>query len=90
MSQNNLIGLRCDNCGRPGYITHTNPKKVVARKIELRKYCKWCRKQTPHKEAKFPLKARPKKKAPVAKKAQVAVEKKPTVAKIPKTKEVKK
>ena len=90
MSQKNLIGLRCDNCGRAGYITHTNPKKMVARKIELRKFCKWCRKQKPHKEAKFPLKARPKKKASAAKKPPVTKVTKPIVAKVAKTKEIKK
>lgn len=90
MSQNNLIGLRCENCGRAGYITHTNPKKMVQRKIELRKYCKWCRKQTLHKEAKLPLKAAPKKKAPVAKKSPVVAEKKVIGAKTTKTKETKK
>ena len=67
MSQRNLIGLRCDGCGRAGYISRTNPKKMVARKIELNKYCKWCRKTTRHKEAKLPIKAAPKKQAPKVK-----------------------
>ncbi len=90
MSQKNLIGLRCEGCGRAGYVSHTNPKKMVARKIELKKFCNWCRKHTKHKEAKLPLKATPKKKAPAAKKAPVVVQKKSAVAKIVKTKETKK
>ncbi|MBP9855681.1 MAG: 50S ribosomal protein L33, partial [Candidatus Pacebacteria bacterium] len=27
-------------------------RKKVERKIELKKYCKWCKKKTTHKEAK--------------------------------------
>jgi len=46
-----LIRLRCTPCKRVNYFTRKN-KKVVERKIELKKFCKWCRKQTVHKEAK--------------------------------------
>ncbi|MBI2023689.1 50S ribosomal protein L33 [Candidatus Giovannonibacteria bacterium] len=51
MSQDNLIKLQCTKCKRVGYWSRKNRKKVE-RKIELSKFCKWCRKQTPHKEAK--------------------------------------
>ena len=47
-----LIGLRCSACKRRNYYTTRN-KKTVERKIELNKFCAWCRKQTPHKEAKL-------------------------------------
>ncbi len=46
-----LIKLRCGVCKKMNYYTRKN-KKSVERKIELKKFCKWCRKQTPHKEAK--------------------------------------
>lgn len=52
MSQDNLIGLACTVCKHVNYFSKRNKKKVKA-KIELKKYCKWCRKTTPHKEAKL-------------------------------------
>ncbi|MDP2668389.1 MAG: 50S ribosomal protein L33 [bacterium] len=51
MSQDNLIKLQCQTCKRMGYWSSKNRKKVE-RKIELAKYCKWCRKHTKHKESK--------------------------------------
>ena len=51
MSQDQLIKLACTKCGRTNYWTRKN-KKLVERKIELKKFCKWCRKQMPHKETK--------------------------------------
>lgn len=51
MSQDQLIKLACTKCKRINYWSRKN-KKLVERKIELKKYCKWCHKQTPHKEAK--------------------------------------
>lgn len=93
MSQKHLIGLRCDGCGRAGYISRTNAKKIVARKIEVNKYCKWCRAHKKHKEAKLPIKAAPKKHAPKAKKPVVEKADKPAKAakapKVVKTKEAK-
>ncbi|HEY4497038.1 MAG TPA: 50S ribosomal protein L33 [Candidatus Paceibacterota bacterium] len=46
-----LIRLKCSKCKRANYYTRKN-KKVVERKIELSKFCSWCRKRTTHKEAK--------------------------------------
>lgn len=46
-----LIKLRCSVCKKLNYYTRKN-KKTVERKIELKKFCKWCRKQTLHKEGK--------------------------------------
>jgi large subunit ribosomal protein L33 len=48
----NLITLRCSVCKRRNYYTHKN-KKQVERKIELKKFCPWDRKQTVHKEARI-------------------------------------
>jgi large subunit ribosomal protein L33 len=47
-----LITLRCSVCKRKNYYTRKN-KKTVERKIEFKKFCKWCRKTTPHKEARI-------------------------------------
>ncbi|MBU6414840.1 50S ribosomal protein L33 [Patescibacteria group bacterium] len=51
MSQENLIKFRCTVCKRANYFSQKN-KKTVEKKIELKKYCNWCKKHTPHKEAK--------------------------------------
>ncbi|MBU6430936.1 MAG: 50S ribosomal protein L33 [Patescibacteria group bacterium] len=51
MKQIQLIKLACGNCKRINYWSRKNKKKVE-RKIELKKFCKWCKKQTKHKEAK--------------------------------------
>ncbi|MEK7146765.1 MAG: 50S ribosomal protein L33 [Patescibacteria group bacterium] len=47
----NLIKLKCSACGHINYHTRKN-KKTVEHKLELKKYCKWCRKHTAHKEVK--------------------------------------
>ena len=51
MSQDNLIKLQCASCKRQNYWSRKNKKKTE-RKIELEKFCKWCKKHTMHKEAK--------------------------------------
>gem|GEM_PF-44904 len=51
MSQDNLIKLSCTKCRRINYWSRKNKKKVE-RKIELKKFCNWCKKQTVHKESK--------------------------------------
>ncbi len=51
VSQDNLIKLNCTACKRINYWSRKNKKKVT-RKIELKKYCKWCKTQKVHKEAK--------------------------------------
>jgi large subunit ribosomal protein L33 len=51
MSQERLIKLACADCKRINYWSRKNKKKVE-RKIELKKFCKWCKKQTLHKEGK--------------------------------------
>ncbi|MEX0652051.1 MAG: 50S ribosomal protein L33 [Candidatus Paceibacterota bacterium] len=51
MSQDRLLKLNCQTCKRTNYWSSKN-KKLVERKIELKKFCNSCKKQTPHKEAK--------------------------------------
>ena len=46
-----LITMACGECQRRNYHTTKNKKNVTDR-LELRKYCKWCRKHTAHKETK--------------------------------------
>jgi len=51
MAQQHLMKLACSDCKRINYWSRKN-RKQVERKIELKKYCKWCKKQVVHKEAK--------------------------------------
>ncbi|MEA1929708.1 MAG: 50S ribosomal protein L33 [Patescibacteria group bacterium] len=51
MSQDHLIRLACSKCKRINYWSRKN-RKQVERKIELAKFCKWCKKRTAHKESK--------------------------------------
>jgi len=46
-----LVKLECMECHRIGYYTQKNKKKLKDR-LELKKYCRWCRKHTSHKETK--------------------------------------
>lgn len=45
-----MVKLRCSECKRINYYTRRNKK--TTEKLQLRKYCKWCRKHTLHKETK--------------------------------------
>jgi large subunit ribosomal protein L33 len=51
MSQDQLIKLGCQKCKRINYWSRKN-RKLVERKIELAKFCRWCKKHTTHKEVK--------------------------------------
>ncbi len=46
-----LVTLACSECKRRNY-TSTRDKKKTKEKLELRKYCPYCRKHTIHKEVK--------------------------------------
>jgi large subunit ribosomal protein L33 len=46
-----IISLECKDCDRRNYATTKN-KRTTPNKLELKKYCRWCRKHTQHKEAK--------------------------------------
>ncbi|MDX6223789.1 MAG: large subunit ribosomal protein, partial [Frankiales bacterium] len=43
------ITLACEECRRRNYQTNKS-KRNDPERIELRKYCRWCRRHTPHKE----------------------------------------
>lgn len=51
MSQDNLIKFKCSDCKNINYYSRKN-KKLHKDKIELKKFCKSCKKRTEHKEAK--------------------------------------
>ena len=46
-----IISLACSGCQRRNYSTTKN-KRTHPDRMELKKYCRWCRKHTPHKETK--------------------------------------
>ena len=46
-----IVILRCEECKRRNYTTTRNKKKQQE-KLEVSKYCRFCRKHTPHKETK--------------------------------------
>lgn len=45
------IGLQCTECKRRNYITTVNKKKQT-KKLEKKKFCKFCKTHTLHKETK--------------------------------------
>ncbi|MCD6423005.1 MAG: 50S ribosomal protein L33 [Elusimicrobia bacterium] len=46
------ISLQCTQCKRKNYFFRRNKKKKYSKKLELKKYCSFCKKRTVHKEAK--------------------------------------
>jgi large subunit ribosomal protein L33 len=44
-----IITLQCGECKRRNYNTVKNKKNDPDR-MELKKYCRWCRRHTPHRE----------------------------------------
>ncbi|MBI5887459.1 MAG: 50S ribosomal protein L33 [Deltaproteobacteria bacterium] len=46
-----IIALACTECKRRNYSTTKN-KKTMPDRLELKKFCKFCRKHVPHKETK--------------------------------------
>jgi large subunit ribosomal protein L33 len=46
--RDNVI-LQCGDCKRRNYVTTKN-KKTTTGKLEFKKYCRWCRTHTSHKE----------------------------------------
>ncbi len=44
-----MVTLACAECKRRNYATNKN-KRNDPNRIELKKYCKWCKKHTLHKE----------------------------------------
>ena len=46
-----IVTLQCGTCKRRNYSTTRN-KKISTAKLEMKKYCRFCRQHTPHKESK--------------------------------------
>ena len=46
-----IIQMECGDCKRRNYSTTKNRTKTQA-KLEMKKYCRFCRKHTAHKETK--------------------------------------
>ncbi|MDA2935484.1 50S ribosomal protein L33 [Acidobacteria bacterium AH-259-D05] len=46
-----IITLQCTECKRRNY-SSTKNKRNVTERLELKKYCKWCRRHTQHREMK--------------------------------------
>ena len=47
----NIVTLACTECKRRNYSTTKN-KRTTPDRLELKKYCRFCRAQTLHKETK--------------------------------------
>ncbi|MCK4520520.1 50S ribosomal protein L33 [Candidatus Parcubacteria bacterium] len=46
-----FVKMQCKICKRINYFTHKS-KGMLEEKLELKKFCKWCKKHTIHKEMK--------------------------------------
>ncbi len=46
-----ILTLACNECKRRNYSTTKNKRNTPDR-LELSKYCRWCRKHTAHREVK--------------------------------------
>jgi len=51
MSQEKLIKFECSDCRRINYFSTKNKQKIKTR-LELKKFCKSCKKHVLHKETK--------------------------------------
>ncbi len=50
--ERSIIHLGCERCSRRNYHTTKN-KRNTPEKLALKKYCKWCRSHTIHREMKL-------------------------------------
>ena len=46
-----IVGLSCTKCKNRNYVTTVNKKKQ-SKKLEIKKFCKFCRESVLHKESK--------------------------------------
>ena len=46
-----IVSLACTECKRRNYSTTKN-KRTTSGRLELKKYCRWCRTHTTHRETK--------------------------------------
>jgi large subunit ribosomal protein L33 len=44
-----IVTMACNECKRRNYTSLKNKKNDPDR-LEMKKYCKWCKKHTPHRE----------------------------------------
>ena len=51
MGNRDIIQLQCGTCKRKNYTTTKN-KRTAGGKLEMKKFCPFCRSHTAHKEAK--------------------------------------
>ena len=51
MGNRDIVTLMCSECRRRNYTTTKNKKRTTG-KLEFRKYCRFCRNHTLHKETK--------------------------------------
>lgn len=51
MARENIAKMKCSVCKNVTHFTTRNKKKLKE-KLELKKYCKFCKKNTLHKESK--------------------------------------
>ena len=51
MSQDNMIKMECTECKHTNYFSRKN-KKTLKDRLELSKFCSFCRKHVLHKETK--------------------------------------
>jgi large subunit ribosomal protein L33 len=48
-----FVKFQCTVCKRVNYYVHKSKQlKTKEKKLEFNKFCKWCKKHTPHKESK--------------------------------------
>ncbi|HBO16831.1 MAG TPA: 50S ribosomal protein L33 [Candidatus Moranbacteria bacterium] len=50
-TKENLVKFKCNECKKITHYSNRNKKKLKE-KLEMKKYCKFCKKHTLHKEAK--------------------------------------
>ena len=46
-----IITLACGECQRRNYTTTKN-RRTHPERLDFKRYCRWCKKHTPHKETK--------------------------------------
>lgn len=49
--KHNIIKLKCSVCKRLNYYLKLKKSVEKKKKLELKKFCKWCRKHVLHKES---------------------------------------
>ncbi|MFH1366426.1 MAG: 50S ribosomal protein L33 [Patescibacteria group bacterium] len=50
MAKKPFVKLQCQTCKNINYFAHKSRMLTNEKKLELKKFCKFCKKHTPHKE----------------------------------------